>query len=143
MSSFQYAVDVFAPFERVWTVLVDVERWPEWTPTVTRIERLESGGLAIGSRTKIWQPGLMANTWRVIALDERIGVFTWETSRPGIQIIATHRVSAIPEGVRVTLALDYKGLLGALMAWQLKDLNWNYLTREGLGLKGHCEAESS
>jgi uncharacterized membrane protein len=143
MSSFQYAVDVFAPFERVWTVLVDVERWPQWTPTVTRVERLESGALAIGSRTKIWQPGLMANTWRVTALDEGIGVFTWETSRPGIKIVATHRASVTPEGVRVTLALDYKGLLGALMAWQLKDLNWDYLTKEGQGLKARCEQQSS
>lgn len=141
MSSFHYSVDIYAPTELVWRVLVDVERWQQWTPTVTGVERLESGPLAIGSRTKIWQPKLMANTWRVTALDERIGVFTWETSRPGIQVIGTHRVSAIPEGVRVTLALDYRGLLGALMAWQLKDLNWNYLTREGQGLKGRCEAE--
>ena len=142
MSSFRYAVEVFALPRYVWAVLIDVERWPEWTPTVTRVQRLESSPLAVGSRTKIWQPRLTANAWQVTMLDERIGVFTWQTSRPGIQIIATHRMSAMPDRVSVTLALDYRGLLGPLMAWQLKDLNWDYLTKEGQGLKRHCELQA-
>jgi hypothetical protein len=29
--------------------------------------------------------------------------------------------------------------VGALMAWQLKDLNWDYLTMEAAGLKQRCE----
>jgi uncharacterized membrane protein len=141
MPSFRYTVEIFAPPERVWQVLIDVERWPEWTPTVTRVERLEASPFAIGSRTKIWQPQLMANAWRVTALDERAGDFTWEASRPGIKVIAAHRLEPTSDGVRVTLTLDYRGLLGPLMALQLKGLNWDYLTKEAQGLKRRCEAE--
>jgi uncharacterized membrane protein len=139
MGNFRYTVEVFAPPERIWAVLVDVDRWPEWTPTVTRVERLEEGPLAVGSQTKIWQPQLTPVVWRVTVLDEAAGVFTWTTSKPGIQVTATHTIEANGDGVRVTLSLDYSGLVGALMAWQLKDLNWGYLTREAAGLKQRCE----
>jgi uncharacterized protein YndB with AHSA1/START domain len=140
MSTFRYTVEVFASPQRVWETLVDVERWPEWTPTVTRAERLEPGPLALGSRTKLWQPQLMTTAWRVTALDSNAGVFIWETSRPGVKVIATHRVEPTQGGVRLSLALEYKGILGGLMAIQLKDLNWDYLTKEAQGLKARCEA---
>ena len=141
MGIFRYTAEVFALPERVWAALVDVERWPEWTPTVTRVQRMEDGPLAIGSRTKIWQPKLTAAIWRVIALDEIAGVFTWVTARPGIEVTATHRIGPSPtrEGTQVTLVLDYAGLLGPLMAWRLKNLNWDYLTKEAAGLKQLCE----
>jgi uncharacterized membrane protein len=139
MENFRYTVEVFAPPERIWAVFVDVERWPEWTPTVTRAQRLEGGPLAVGSQTKIWQPKLTPVIWRVTVLDETAGVFTWTTSKPGIQVTATHKMETNDGGARVTLSLDYSGLVGALMAWQLKDLNWDYLTMEAAGLKQRCE----
>ena len=139
MGNFRYTVEVFAPPERIWAVFVDVERWPEWTPTVTRAQRLEEGPLAVGSQTKIWQPQLTPVIWRVTVLDETAGVFTWTTSKPGIQVTATHKIEPSGDGAKVTLSLDYSGLVGALMAWQLKDLNWDYLAREAAGLKQRCE----
>jgi len=36
-------VDIAAPPGGVWAVIADVERWPEWTPTVTRLQRLDRG----------------------------------------------------------------------------------------------------
>ena len=54
-------------------------------------------------------------------------------------IKATHRVEPARDGVRLTLTLQYKGILGSLMAIQLKDLNWDYLTKEAQGLKARCE----
>jgi uncharacterized membrane protein len=139
MGNFRYTVEVFAPPERIWVVFVDVERWPEWTPTVTRAQRLEEGPLAVGSQTKIWQPQLTPVIWRVTVLDETAGVFTWTTSKPGIQVTATHKIEPSGDGAKVTLSLDYSGLVGALMAWHLKDLNWDYLAREAAGLKQRCE----
>ncbi|MGO9437864.1 MAG: SRPBCC family protein [Terracidiphilus sp.] len=139
MGNFLYTVEIYAAPERVWAAFVDVERWPEWTPTVTRVKRMDENPLAVGSRTKLWQPQLMPAVWRVTVLDESVGLFKWTAGLPGIQVTATHRVQPTPNGSHVTLSLDYTGLLGPLMAWQLKNLNWDYLTKEANGLKRFCE----
>jgi uncharacterized membrane protein len=31
------SIDIEAPVEQVWEVLREVERWPEWAPTVTSV----------------------------------------------------------------------------------------------------------
>ncbi len=41
-------IDVEAPVQRVWEVLREVERWPEWTPTVTSVRRLDDGSAWLG-----------------------------------------------------------------------------------------------
>jgi uncharacterized membrane protein len=139
MAHFDFTVEIIAPSERVWAVLMDVERWPEWTPSVTSAKRLEEGPLAVGSRTRIVQPKLMPAVWRVTQLDESTGIFTWVTGKPGIHVTATHKLGRVGDESRMTLSLRYSGFLGPLIAWQLKDLNWDYLTKESHGLKRHCE----
>lgn len=140
MSDFSFVVDILAPPFQVWETLLDVERWPEWTRSVTSIERLDPGPLAIGSRVRILQPKLIPAVWKITELDFRNGAFTWQTGKPGVRLKASHQVTQTEQGSRVALSLDYGGLLGPVMAYQLKDLNWNYLTMEAHGLKTRCES---
>jgi hypothetical protein len=140
MPDFRFVVEVFAPPFHVWETLLDVARWPEWTQSVTSIERLDSGPLSLGSRARILQPRLIPAVWKVTELDPRDRVFVWQTGKPGIRLTAAHRVDRTDQGARVTLTLTYGGLLGPLMAYQLKDLNWSYITMEAQGLKARCES---
>ena len=140
MSNFRQVVAILAPPERVWAVLLDVERWPKWTPTVTSAKLLDAGPMTVGSRAKLVQPKLAPAVWRVTELDERKGLFVWVTSRPGIAVTASHLLERTPKGTKVTDALRYSGLLGPLMALLLKKLNREYLAAEVQGLKQRCES---
>ena len=40
----------------VWSVLTDLDRWPEWGPTVTGAELFDADELGLGERGKVWTP---------------------------------------------------------------------------------------
>ena len=141
MSNFQLVVEILAPPERVWAVLLDVERWPEWTATVTSAKLLDESPMAVGSRAKLVQPKLAPAVWRVTELDEKKGLFVWATSWPGITVTASHVLERFPNGSKMTHELRYSGLLGPPMALLLKKLNREYLATEAQGLKRRCESK--
>lgn len=142
MSEFQYEVEIRVDPARVWAVLLDVESWPKWTTSVTRIERQEPGPLALDSRARIWQPRLRPAVWRVTSFDSDRHVFVWETSALGVRITGRHQVEAHGEHSRLFLSIQYSGLLSGLLTRFYGDLSRDYLRREGDGLKAFCEGVS-
>ena len=66
---FESSVWVDRPSDEVFAVYADVERWPEWTASMTSVERLEPGPLQVGSRARIRQPRLPTAIWTVIVLE--------------------------------------------------------------------------
>lgn len=133
MTTFSITVDIPAPPNRVWAVMADVERWPEWTPTVTRIERFDHGPLVVGSRVRIWQPRLPPANWRVTELREGRS-FTWISRSPGLSVVAEHAVEGAPDGARARLSVRFAGWLGPLIARLTRRLNERYLALEAKGL---------
>lgn len=112
MSSFELVKVVPCAPERVWAVLADVERWPEWAPTVTAVQALDPGGLRLGARYRLEQPKLAAAVWTVAALQEGRS-FTWENVNPGVRSLAFHLVEPVEGGTRLTLRVELTGA----MAW--------------------------
>lgn len=129
---------VAAPPERVWEVLVDVENWPRWTPSVTSATAVDEGPLRIGSRVRIKQPRLPATTWTVTELSPGES-FTWIAAGPGFRTTASHRLRREEAGSVVTLMIDQDGLLGRLIGRVTVGLTNRYLTMEGNGLKSQSE----
>jgi Polyketide cyclase / dehydrase and lipid transport len=140
MTAFRTTIGIEAPTARVWAILMDVERWSEWTPTVTTARRLEPGPIAIGSRTRILQPKLPAAVWQVTELDESAGLFTWVTRSPGVAVTALHRLEPSPSGTFSTHSLDYSGLFASLIARLVGKLSLQYLEIEAKSLKTRCES---
>ncbi|WP_211328716.1 hypothetical protein [Thermomonospora umbrina] len=40
---YEITMDIGAPIERFWEVLVLVERWAEWSASMSGVERLDAG----------------------------------------------------------------------------------------------------
>lgn len=142
MRDFSRSIRVDAPPERVWAVMRDVARWPEWTPTVTRVTPLRPGPLMLGTRVAIRQPKLPPALWQIVELEEGRG-FTWVTRSPGVTVRARHGVEPDGTGTRATLSLRFEGLFGGFVGRITRDLNLRYLDLEANGLKARSEGSGS
>ena len=139
---FEATIHVAAPADRVFGVYSDVEHWPDWTPSVTSVERLDQGPLLVGSRARVRQPRLPVAVWEVTDVVPGRS-FTWVAHGPGIVSTGKHEVvPARGEGgdVQVTASLEQAGLLGPLVGLLTKRLTDRYLQMELRGLKAHCES---
>ena len=137
---FIITVDIAAPAERVWAIISDVERWHEWTASVTSIELLDPGALAPGHRARVRQPKLLPAIWTITSLD-RGRSFTWRSGAPGIWVFGRHSVEPAGTGSRATLALKFEGMFSGIVAWILSGLNNRYLNLEAAGLKRRSEED--
>lgn len=138
MRKFSVSIDVAAPADRVWQVTSDVQRWHEWTPSITRVKRLDDGAFTIGSRALVRQPKLPPAFWKVTAIEPGRS-FTWVSGGPGFKAVAVHRVEPTATGSRATLSIDFQGIFGGAFGRMTKEINERYLDFEAKGLKARSE----
>jgi len=136
-TDFDISIDIAVGPDRVWQVISDVEHWPEWTPSVKSIKRLDKGPLAPGSRALVRQPKLPPALWKVTVVEDH--GFTWTSGLPGVWVVAHHSVKPAAGGSRATLSLRYTGLFAPLLARLTRSVNDRYLKLEAEGLKRRSE----
>jgi uncharacterized membrane protein len=138
---YEATIDVAAPARQVFDVYADVERWPDWTASVTSIERLDEGPLRVGSRARVRQPWLPTTVWEVTELvpGER---FSWVARGPGVVTTGIHIARDTDRAgvTEVTAALEQGGPLGAVLGLLSRRLTRRYLDLEVRGIKQRCEA---
>jgi len=144
------SIEITASPELIWSTLSEVERWPEWTNSVTEVERLDTGDFGVGSRARVKQPGMPRLTWEVTEYAPG-EVFSWASKLPGVTTTGGHRFAPGPSGsasgsdvpsgrVTVTLTLDQEGFL-APVVWRLTgSRSRRYVQMEAEGLKRRCES---
>jgi hypothetical protein len=134
---------VAAPSDAIWPVLTDVLRWPEWTPTVTSVVPVDGHAFEVGSRFRIEQPRLRPAIWTVTSISPREG-FEWETTAPGLRMIAAHRLAPeAPGTTQLELSFSFAGLFGPLFGLLFRGLTLRYMSTEASKLKATVEASLS
>jgi uncharacterized membrane protein len=120
-----------APADRLWSVMSDVRRWPEWVPTVDAVTPVDPDRPdEVGASYTVEQPGLARAVWTFTAIDEGRS-FTWESVRPGIRTVGTHVLRPAPDGTTaIELAITWTGLLAPLVRRALGGKTRDYITRE-------------
>jgi len=132
--------EIEATPEQVWAVLSDVPHWPDWTPTMTSVRRLDDGPFGVDSAAEIRQPKLPRNVWRVTRYEPGRR-FEWATAGPGLVTRGDHLVEPLAGGrSRLTLVLESTGALSGLVWLLLGSLTRRYVSLEASSLKRHCES---
>jgi uncharacterized protein YndB with AHSA1/START domain len=138
---FEISTTISSSNERVWAVLTDVERWPEWTPSMTKVTRLDEGPFAKGSQASVKQPRLPAMVWTVTEVTPGRS-FVWEAKRPGVTLVAGHHLTSEDDNgsVKVVLSVEQRGALGRVLEPLTSRSAKRYVTLEAEGLKLRSES---
>lgn len=138
MRPFSKTIGISASPAKVWQILVDVDQWPQWTKSVTSVERLNENVMAAGAQVRIVQPKLKPAVWTVTQwLPERS--FTWISKSPGVTVTAGHEVVRTSAGCDVVLTIHFGGMLGGLVGLIAGRLTNEYMAMEANGLKHRAE----
>ena len=134
----EHSLDIDVPPETVWSITTDIERWPEWTPTVTSIRHVSGHPFGLGSVARIKQPMQAEAEWTVTAY-EAGRRFSWESTRTGLLFVGTHEVHPSGAGTRSVLRMEASGWLAILMWPVLLVATRHAIARENQGLKERSE----
>jgi carbon monoxide dehydrogenase subunit G len=50
---FESSIDINAPAKKVWALIDKLEEWPQWMPSIKKIERVSKGPLTVGSQLSV------------------------------------------------------------------------------------------
>ena len=138
MTKFSTSITINASQDAIWKVLSDVAHWNEWTPTVTKVEVLDTTEIKLGNRYKVIQPKLQPAEWTVTELSD--SNFTWESKMPGMHMVAEHVVKSINANQsEVTLTFAFNGWLGNLIGKMYGKMTEEYIQTEAQSLKKKVE----
>lgn len=114
---------------QVWPWLEQVERWPQWMPTMREVRPLDGAGLCEGRRFRVRQPRLLLAVWTVTAVRAPQS-FGWTTGWPGLRLLAEHELRSTPDGVELCLRMHLGGWLAPLLHPLLAGLTLDYMRQE-------------
>ena len=134
----QHTIDISAPIDRVWDLTLDIEALPSVTSTMTSVERLDDGPLAVGSKARIKQPAQGEKIWTVTALEPRKH-FAWTTRAMGTRMTGGHHLKESATGTTNTLTIDIEGTFAPVVGLLLRIPIRNAIKTENRGFKTAAE----
>ncbi|WP_206515616.1 SRPBCC family protein [Georgenia faecalis] len=135
---------IAAPADTVWDVLTDVERMPEWTPSMTRVRLVDEDRLELGTAVEVRQPRMPRMTWIVDELTPGRH-FRWSAVSGGTVTHGEHWLAPRPDGrqVDVTLEIRHAGPRARLVGALTMRRTARYVEMEMQGLKAASEAAAA
>ena len=138
MPTFIRKITIAAPVERVWAVLADLERWPEWTASMRSVRALADSAPGEGSRYRVEQPKLQPAVFEITEWRPPHS-FTWEMGSAVLSAVAVHEITPAPGGCELELRLEYAGWMSGVVGLLAGPLTREYMTLEAEGLKRRSE----
>lgn len=113
----QNIVDIAAPPDKVWSLLIDCVKWPQWYKHCTDVSILR-GGLLLGVNSKFRFKTLNLYFEPEIRTFEPSRMLVWSAKGPlGGSGAHAWYIEPTPGGCRVVTEETQRGILSALLGW--------------------------
>jgi carbon monoxide dehydrogenase subunit G len=113
---FSSSVEINAPVGKVWSLVDRLEEWPQWMPSIKKIEKVSSGPLSVGSQLSVTAKvsRLTVNLLMTITefVPERSVVMQGKAL--GTNLIRFYTFEPVNDKVKVTIGGEVSGLLAWL-----------------------------
>jgi carbon monoxide dehydrogenase subunit G len=113
---FESSIDINAPAEKVWAMMGKLEEWPQWMPSIKKIERVSKGPLTVGSQLSVTAKvsGLTVKLLMTITkfVPERNVVMQGKTL--GTSLTRFYNLEPVNGKTKVTIGGDVSGALAWL-----------------------------
>lgn len=132
-------IEIAAGSARVWEVLSDIGGWPAILESVDEVRVHQEGPPAVGRVYTLRQPRMPKVRWTITEWTPGES-FTWESIAPGARTTAAHRLAALgADTIRLTLVLDQRGPVNALLAPLMRRTAIRLVALEAAGFKAAAE----
>lgn len=137
--TFSKAVQIDASPRQVWQVMSDLVSWPDWTPTISKIQIAGDTPIGVGTKVKIEQPKLPPAVYKITSWSESEG-FVMVKGNLFLKVSLIHRLAPTLQGTTAELTVLFSGLFASWVAKHYGSLMSEYLSLEACGLKKQSEA---
>jgi uncharacterized membrane protein len=113
---FESSIDINAPIEKVWALVDKLEEWPQWMPSIKKIERLSEGPLAVGSQLSVTAEvsGLAVTLLMTITEFVPQQSVVLEGKALGTNLTRFYNLEPVNDKTKVTVGGDVSGALAWL-----------------------------
>ncbi len=113
------AIHIDAPPERVWAVLTDAERYPEWNSTVKSVQ----GRIDAAQTIKLVAHIAPKRTFKLLISDFQPGArLVWEDGNNAFKGVRTFTLTPSGDGTDIQMVEAYNGAMVKMIAPKLPDL---------------------
>jgi carbon monoxide dehydrogenase subunit G len=113
---FESSIEISAPAKKVWALIDKLEEWPQWMPSIKKIERVSKGPLTVGSKLSVTAKvsGLMVTLLMTITefVPERTVVMQGKTL--GTNLTRFYNLEPVNGKTKVIIGGDVSGALAWL-----------------------------
>ena len=113
---FSSSVVIDAPPERVFSLVDNLEEWPQWIPSITRIEKLSDGPLKEGSQIRVTaKSGITVKLLMTITefVPGQRGVMQGKVL--GVRMTRYYTFESVEGGTKLTAGGEVSGILAFLI----------------------------
>lgn len=142
MARYDRVVQIAAPPAVVWSVLEDVEKWPQWTPSILSVVRESAGAFGLGSTAKVKPKGFPESVLTVTEFSPGRSFTREGKGGAGPRAILSHVIEPADGGSRVTLSMIPAGPAALLVGWLAARMSKSNVGTEAESLKRRAEGLS-